>query len=650
MATLLNLGGSMIWPFEGTLFSSLILILILVDIVRNKDIQPLLRERFFSRILMTYLFLFSMETLFIFLLRLDTTRAADFYHSYSSLRFLFQPTLLFLWFHYALYNLRLKKSTLNILYTVFALPWAALLLLSIQPLMTSPLFPTLSIEKIETFEGYLCLFYAVSTFLITCFIPSVSVFQKTPFIPIVSFPLILGSLFKIATGSSFFITIFLAIAPLSLYFVVQSWKITFDMNVGLPNRKAFNSELAKLFKYREKEGTILLIDVENFKFYNQKFSQKIGDALLNQLGSFLSDSLRKFQVYHLYGDQFAVLLKACPLLEAHDLSERLLKRFSRPWVLENASVLVNIRMVLVNYPHQVCSAEEAINAMDFTLSVAKHGEVNVILEYDQSLLEKKLRSDDVGHCLFKAIGNKKIDVYYQPIYDCKSETFTSAEALSRINDCTLGALQPDEFIPVAETSGLIVELTYQVMASVCRLFHRMEKHPSKLKRISINLSAVHFLHPDMASEIIRIVKENGIKAEQIDLEFTESSVVQSFERIEKLMFDLSQEGFTFSLDDYGTGYSNIEYLMNMPFTSVKLDKKIIANYKTHRELLESLIFMLHRIGKEIVAEGVETEEQFQVLKSMGVDRIQGYLFSRPIESQAFIGFLTNAEQSIHRDA
>ena len=639
----------MIWPFEGTLFSLLILFLILVDIRRNKDIQPLLREHFFTKILITYLFLLSIESLIIFFQGSVMQPIPEIIHTFGPLRSLLQPTLLYLWLHYMLYNLSLKKPTRYILYSVFAIPLVAMLFLVITAIPGGISSPFLKDIELATIDGYICLLYTFSAFLITCFVPAIFVFQKTHLLPIITFPLLVASLLKIVGKSPFLITVFLAAATLSVYFVVQSWKNTFDMKIGLPNRRAFYCELPKLFKNEEKEGTILLIDVENFKFYNQKFGQKIGDELLHQLGDFLANALANRQVYHLFGDQFAVLLEECPLLEAHSLGERLLKRFTNPWVLEPASVLVSIRMVLVNYPHQVSSVEDAINAMDFTLSVAKHTEVNMISEYDQALLEKKIRSDEVGHCLLEVISEKKLEVHYQPIYDCKTGTFSSAEALSRITDCKLGPLQPDEFIPIAETSGLIVQLTYQVIDSVCVLFHQLKTMPCKMDRISINLSAVHFLHPNMASEILETVRKNGIKPEQIELEFTESSVVQSFERVEKLMFELSQQGFIFSLDDYGSGYSNIEYLMNLPFSSVKLDRKIITNYKTHSQLLESLVFMLHRIGKEIVAEGVETEDQFQVLKAMGVDRIQGYLFSRPIESQAFLKFLTNTGQTLPID-
>ncbi|MDD3902830.1 MAG: bifunctional diguanylate cyclase/phosphodiesterase [Sphaerochaeta sp.] len=636
------------WALQGTFFSLLMILIVFFDILRNKENHTLLREHCFLRLLFLYILLMVLEGASLSSYFFESTAARHIRDATEPLQPLFHPLMLYMWLCYTIKNLSLKEKTQSRLCFVFVLPLLMSLLMEFSKRMNFPLpayFITLSPLVIQ---ASLCMFYAGGSFLYAVLGSSIAIYRGSRFLVPIALSMFLFSFLLLLGGSPVFLSLSAACAIVVNYSMLQSGKINYNVQLGLPNRKAFLNDLARLFKGEGQKGTILLADVENFKFFNQRFTEKIGDKLLQQLADYYASTLFHHKVYHLYGDQFAILLTNLSIDQVQHVIDTILERFTYPWVLESTPVLLNLRIASVGFPNQVSTAEEAVNAMDFTISNAKKTATHALVRYDQTLLEKKQRISEVTQALTKAIEEKTLEVYYQPIFTCKQGTFPTAEALVRITDPNMGKLMPSEFIPIAEQTGLIVELTHQVLSSACRFLSLHVSESNKLNRISINLSAIHFMHPHMTDNIMSILDFFEVTPQQIDFEITESSVIQSFDRVKCYMEELTNLGFTFSLDDYGTGYSNVEYLMNLPFTTVKLDKRIISNYQKHPALLESLVFMLHRIGKEIVAEGVENEEQYEILRLMGVDRIQGFYFSKPLREKVYVSFLSQNEEKQNR--
>jgi len=631
------------WPFQGTLLSLLVMGVILIDIFRNSNAEPLKHERFFIRIVIIYQCLLGIEFLFILIDQRPHSLLNQIMQTCMPLRTIGTPLMFYLWFHYIVYNLNLKKIVKELLSSIFLLPLLMFILISFIDVFSNRLFDfsiPRSIDSLgEILQIAICLLYTSTTLGFALFIPAEKSYGNKYLFAWITLPLLAGSILRIFNGSSLAMTAAFSVTVLTNYFLFQSWKILYDTLLGLPNRKAFVNDLAKLFEREGKSGTILITDIENFKSLNQKFSQPTGDQLLQLIAGFYTSVVPKYTVYHLYADQFAVIFQDLTLNQTLPIAEILVNRFSSSWVLPQTSVLINTHIALVCFPSQVHTPEEAINSLDFTLSIAKEdaqSSQSHIVVYDQAILEKRQRQSEIAEALHKAVNNRQMIVHYQPILNCHSGKFSSAEALVRFTDSKLGDLMPGEFIPIAEQTGLIAEMTYQVLEQVCIFLKQLEKTSNPLERISINLSAVHFLHSDMSKRIVDTVRLYGIEPSLIEFELTESSVIDSVELVRKTMEYLAMQGFSFSLDDYGTGYSNVEYLMDLPFSTVKLDRRIIANYRTHAALLESLLLMIHKIGKESLAEGVETEDQYQVLQVLGADRIQGFWLSHPLPSQAFL--------------
>jgi len=419
------------------------------------------------------------------------------------------------------------------------------------------------------------------------------------------------------------------------YLIIQNRKLTYDTFTGLPNRKAFLQSLEKTIA-RNIKGCVLVADIENFKFFNHRFGQVNGDLLLIQLGDFFVTAAPNHTVFRISGDQFAMVLQNMDQTAASSYIDILQDRFERPWTTSGIQSLVNMHYAVVCFPTQAQKPDQVLHAMDFTLSEAKIHRSKNIAYYDDTAMHKRERNQEILEALRTAIFNGTLTVHYQPIYHLATNTVIGAEALARLTDPVLGIITPADFIPIAEESGLIVDLTHLVIQQVCDLWKQLGGQHPTLAHIAINLSSVNFLQPSLETDILSQIAANKLSPELFIFELTESMIVESFERVNQTIVSLASHGVTFSLDDYGTGYSNIEYLMRLPFQAVKLDRSIIEHSDTHRDLLESIVLMLHKIGKTIVAEGVETEVQLALVRELGIDYVQGYLLGRPMPAEDFI--------------
>ena len=632
----------MFGTFEGDLLLAFVLLAVVFDIKKNEIPNNTTKDRFLARITLIYL-----GTLILSMIRtmlLCRGKPHTLLPFFNSLFPFLIPLMLFLWFHFILYSLPLTTQTKKLLTTVATLPLFLLFLFSLVNLVNEDFFYLFN-EKGQLqnclgkyLQYALCLLYALATLVLalgSCKRKGSSTAKLFLLFPTLNF---ISVLFFVLKGNPLFINASLTASLLVTYFDIQGRKISFDLLTGLPNLKAFQVDLDRTIAKGE-NGNVLLINIRNFKYFNQKFGQSCGDLLLQDMGKYFSQFLPNQKVYRLYCDKFVLLLRKTSEKEALCMGRVIQDRFSSAWNLGKINTKVDIHIAMVTYPNQVTSAEKALNAITFTMAEEKQNHPKQISIFNQELLQRKQRKLEIVEALKRSIANGKFEIQYQPVYDTVTKKIVSAEALLRMDDAILGRLQPDEFIPIAEETGLIVEITYWIIQQVCDFLNRLRISSLENERIAINLSAVHFLYPEMRQKIMEIIKKNGINPHAIIFELTESAVIDSFEPVENTMRWLSQQGVSFSMDDYGKGYSNIEYLIKFPFDTVKLDRSIIVNYKSSSVLLESLVLMLKRIGKTLVAEGVESEDQYQALKKMGVDQIQGFLFSRPLEEDGLLQLL-----------
>jgi EAL domain-containing protein (putative c-di-GMP-specific phosphodiesterase class I) len=232
-----------------------------------------------------------------------------------------------------------------------------------------------------------------------------------------------------------------------------------------------------------------------------------------------------------------------------------------------------------------------------------------------------------------------VKVYFQPIYSATNERVVAAEALMRIEDPQLGLLMPGEFIPLAETSGLISRLTMIVLDKVCRFIAANQDILGNLEHVSVNISSEDFSSSEVTASLMQTIRNHRLDPRKICFELTESVVMDSFEEARSRCLELSRFGIKLALDDFGTGYANLESLVNIPFAVVKVDRSVVSNSVNNFQLLSLIALMLERLGKEIVAEGVETREQLGFVQAAGVDRVQGFYFSKPVPEDQFLNLV-----------
>jgi EAL domain-containing protein (putative c-di-GMP-specific phosphodiesterase class I) len=274
----------------------------------------------------------------------------------------------------------------------------------------------------------------------------------------------------------------------------------------------------------------------------------------------------------------------------------------------------------------------------------------LVIEADSQSIEKIRRREMVEYAIQSAIKNSTFKVFYQPIYSIEDKEFNCCEALIRLIDPNLGFISPDEFIPIAEQTGRIVEVGRVVIDSVCKFISQNNPQRFGLKFIDVNLSVIQCMHPEIIGDIEKTLQKYNIPRDMINLEVTETASANSYGLLQSRLNEFHSNGFKISLDDFGTGFSSVEYLINFPFDVVKLDKSLVWAYmstKRYEPILQHYMPMLHSMGMKIVAEGVETYEMVKALEELGCDYLQGYYYSKPIPAEQYLQFLErNANTNI----
>lgn len=300
---------------------------------------------------------------------------------------------------------------------------------------------------------------------------------------------------------------------------------------------------------------------------------------------------------------------------------------------------VRMRSCVVRIPEDASNVE---TVRTFTRRFAHLVPDSQVTTYEELSQRKDFELEmSLTNIVDNAIEKRSFEVHYQPIYCMKDGKFRSAEALVRLNDPTFGWVSPGLFIPEAEQNGTIAAIGEILIEKICAFLGKVEFEKTGLKYVEVNLSVDQCMKPTLARELLETMQHYGVDSSRINFELTETSATYSQKLIEKNVHELAEAGLTFSLDDYGTGYSNVGRALDLPFSLVKLDKSLIDKLDdpAMHEVVSRTIAMMHSIGKEVLAEGIEAQEQVDLLRTMGIDYIQGYFFSKPLPESEFIAFL-----------
>jgi diguanylate cyclase (GGDEF)-like protein/PAS domain S-box-containing protein len=414
-----------------------------------------------------------------------------------------------------------------------------------------------------------------------------------------------------------------------------------DSLTGLANRTLFLQRLQRAIEksYRTQEQhALLFIDLDQFKNINDSLGHDVGDKLLIEVAQRLKLRSRKVDtVARLGGDEFAILVEdiSAPY-SAAKMADELLKVMSEIIQVDGYQLLITPSMGIALYPADGDSSGELLRKADTAMYHAKNQGRNNYQFYTEQLNEKIVRRMDLESELRLAIERNELSLNFQPKINLTTGEIIGAEALLRWDSTKHGNISPNEFIPIAEETGLIWPIGELVLDKACQQAKQWIKNHPFFGSIAVNISGTQFNHKKLVATVAHALTTNELPAQHLELEITESAIIDNAEEAIKMMEQLKVLGVKLSLDDFGTGYSSLSYLKRFPVDSLKIDRSFVAEIvsdKTDLKIAENIVKLAHDLSLNVVAEGVETKEQLNLIRSIGCDELQGYIFSRPISGK-----------------
>jgi diguanylate cyclase (GGDEF)-like protein/PAS domain S-box-containing protein len=426
----------------------------------------------------------------------------------------------------------------------------------------------------------------------------------------------------------------------------------YDPLTDLPNRLLLQSHLTHAVaqaQRRHRQLGVLYIDLDRFKNINDSLGYPVGDELLITLSRRLSQRMRSENMLgRLSGDEFLLIIDHMEgPEEAVSVARTLLELLSQPFVLsEGPEVFIGASIGISLFPNDGNSAAQLIQHADAAMHHAKEQGRNTYRFYIDSLTREASEHLELETRLRHAITADQLRVYYQPQVDIKTGRIIGAEALVRWQDPERGLIMPAQFIHLAEDSGLISAIGEFVLRETCLQGVRWIKAGLPFLTLAVNLSPHQFLRSDIAELVSRVLTETGFPANHLELELTESALMQQEESAVKMLHLLRAQNIRLAIDDFGTGYSSLSYLKRFPLDILKIDKSFVDDIPFHQDDMEiaaTIIAMGHTLGFKVLAEGVETAEQLAFLEAKGCDMYQGYLTSPPVPAEEFETLLSNKQ-------
>ena len=439
--------------------------------------------------------------------------------------------------------------------------------------------------------------------------------------------------FNIALMLDLAITVFLLV----MYLFQQSPDAVTDKLTGQFSRLFLGEYLKDCF-IEEKIFSIIVVDMDDFKFINQNYGVNVGDELLRHVGKYLGGMKPSGLVFHFEADQFCVIVDRRKIMP-NAIAEEIRERFMSPWKLEKQEVMMSATICIVDCPEDANSAEGVVEVINYAMEAAKKNNKGKIIHAHEIELEKIQTAKSIEKIVKDAIAADTIMVYYQPIYSVKKKCYNSAEALARLYDEKLGWIPPDVFITTAEKCGLIIELGELILHKVCRFIKDNELSKTSVEYIEVNVSPLQLMQKGFADKMLGIMKQYDVAPSQINVEITETAMMASFAIVDENLTKLIDNKIAISLDDYGSGYATINYINKIPFELIKIDRMIIQDAFKERKAgitLAHTVSMLNALELSIVAEGVETEDMRDILIDFGCQYLQGWYYSKAVSETEFM--------------
>ena len=432
----------------------------------------------------------------------------------------------------------------------------------------------------------------------------------------------------------------------------------FDSLTGLPNRRLFSEQLNLLMRLAKRSDSsiaLLFLDLDNFKRINDSLGHSAGDLLLREVGLRLSECMRESDVLAHYvdseshidvsrlgGDEFTVILNQIQsTASAGDVAQRLLEALSVPLLIDGNELVISPSIGIALYPQDADNLEDLLKAADSAMYHAKDSGKNNYCYFSADMTASDMERLRLETDLRRAITRNELILHYQPQVDMKTGSVVGFEALVRWQHPERGLVPPLNFIPLAEELGLIIGIGQWVLEEACRHMSTLEATGLVMPKMAVNVSALAF-SPTFVDHIREVLARTGIDPGLLVLELTEGVMMDSSSATIESLREIKDLGVGLAMDDFGTGFSSLSYLSHFPLDTLKIDRSFVVDFdknERNRALVIAIISMARSLNLDLVAEGVETEEQLAFLSDNGVTVIQGYLFSKPVTAER-LGFMS----------
>lgn len=427
-----------------------------------------------------------------------------------------------------------------------------------------------------------------------------------------------------------------ALALLGVMMAIESEDDRIDSDTGIYSRKALMNDLT-VFMINKRELFLICVKLTNAESIERTAGADNSDVVLKAVADHLRTLVPRYCIYNTDQVTFMITVMTDDERYVSEMAEKISERFEHPWKIGDNELMMNAVLMTARMPQRISTASDALYMADCPVPAGNDKKI-----LSGSDLDYLLRRAAVENAVSRGLEDRLFEVYYQPTFHLEGRKLHGAEALIRLHDSLLGNLYPDEFIPIAEQIGMIDAIDDFVLREVCEFIKSGVPQSFNVDCINVNLSVIECMQPDFVGHINSVTEEYGIPKSMINFEITESVAATDYDMLSKVVADLKSNGFQFSMDDYGTGYSNMRAIFMLDFDVVKIDKSILWSAEKSelgRIILENSVHMIKQMKREILVEGVETENQLDMLSALSVDYLQGYLFSKPIPKEDFIALM-----------
>ncbi|MDI1353019.1 MAG: EAL domain-containing protein [bacterium] len=428
-----------------------------------------------------------------------------------------------------------------------------------------------------------------------------------------------------------------------------SYQATYDNLTNLPNRffgySSLENAIAKAAKNKTKLA-ILFLDIDDFKHINDSWGPIVGDNILKQVSErYLEILQKKDTLVRLGSDEFMVILENVGHeSEVELIAKKYQELIAQPYVFDATSVFISSSIGVAFFPEHGEDAKTLMRNADIALCQSKMRGKNNYTLFINTMAEVLTHRIQITNELHQVLDRDELFVHYQPIINLKNNTVFAAEALLRWQSATLGPVMPEQIIPIAEETGLIIPLGYWILKKVCSHIKEWQLKTGEQIKIAVNISTVQLKQKDFVPHVKAIIKQAEISPQSLIFEITESAFIDDSVLILKQLNELTKMKIDCSLDDFGMGYSSLNYIRSYPFKSLKIDKAFIQGIDTSNDdlsLVNSIISLSKSLNLTVIAEGIETRKQLDLLRSMNCDMVQGWYFSQALDKELLISYLNN---------